>query len=81
MLGQIISADDQTYNDLQKTLTNLRSISDKIASGEGTLGKLVNDSSLYHDARTTLNKVEKAADSLTDSSAVSALGTVAGTLF
>ncbi len=81
LLGQIISADDQTYNDLRKTLANLRSISDKIESGEGTLGKLVNNSDLYHDARTTLNKVEKAADSLTDSSAVSALGTVAGTLF
>jgi phospholipid/cholesterol/gamma-HCH transport system substrate-binding protein len=81
LLGQVLSDDDQTYRDLQKTLANLRSISDKIESGEGTLGKLVNDPSLYHDAKTTLNKVEKAADGLTDSGAISALGTVVGTLF
>jgi phospholipid/cholesterol/gamma-HCH transport system substrate-binding protein len=81
LLGKILNEDDQTYDDLQKTLANLRSISDKIESGEGSLGKLINDPSLFHDAKTTLNKVEKAADGLSDSSAVSALGTVVGTLF
>ena len=81
LVGKILNDDDQTYNDLQQTLANLRSISDKIESGQGSLGKLINDPSLYHDAKTTLNKVEKAADGLGDSSAVSALGTVVGTLF
>jgi phospholipid/cholesterol/gamma-HCH transport system substrate-binding protein len=81
LLGKLINEDDKTYADLQQTLENLRSISDKINSGEGTFGKLVNDSDLYYDAKTTLNKVEKAADGLSDSSAVSALGTVVGTLF
>lgn len=79
-LGKMLN-DDQVYDDLQKSLANLRSISDKIEAGEGTLGKLVNDPDLYHDAKTTINKIEKAADGLNDSGAVSALGTVAGTLF
>ena len=73
--------EDKAYDDLQQTLANLRSITDKIESGQGTIGKLVNDPDLYHDAKTTINKIEKAADGLNDSGAVSALGTVAGTLF
>ena len=80
LLGKILT-EDQAYDDLQRTLANLRSITDKIESGQGTIGKLVNDPDLYHDAKTTLNKLEKAADGLNDSGAVSALGTVAGTLF
>lgn len=80
LLGKMLT-DDQAYVDLQQTLANLKSITDKIETGQGTLGKLVNDPDLYHDAKTTINKIEKAADGLNDSGAVSALGTVAGTLF
>ncbi len=80
LLGKMLT-EDQAFTDLQQTLANLRSITDKIESGEGTLGKLINDPDLYHDAKTTINKIEKAADGLNDSGAVSALGTVAGTLF
>lgn len=80
LLGKMLT-EDETYADLQKTMANLRSITDKIESGQGTIGKLVNDPDLYHDAKTTINKIEKAADGLNDSGAVSALGTVAGTLF
>ena len=80
LFGKMLT-DDQAYDDLQKTLTNLRNITDKIESGQGTIGKLINDPDLYHDAKTTINKIEKAADGLNDSGAVSALGTVAGTLF
>ncbi len=62
-------------------MTSARSIAEKIDKGEGTLGKIVNDDSLYRDARTTLNKVEKAAEGISDSGPISALGTVVGTMF
>jgi len=42
--------DDQVGTDMKAALAHLRSILEKIDRGEGTLGKLVNDSSLYDNA-------------------------------
>ena len=49
--------------------------------GKRTIGKLINDTDIYRDTKTTLNKLEKAADGITDAGAISTLGTVTGTLF
>jgi phospholipid/cholesterol/gamma-HCH transport system substrate-binding protein len=45
------------------------------------LGRLVNEDDLYRDAKTTLHKVEKAVDGISDTGPLSALGVVLGTLF
>lgn len=79
-LGRLLTEDD-LYEDFRASMENIRSITEKIDQGEGTIGKLVNDSDMYHDAKTTLNKLEKAADGINDSGAISALGTITGTLF
>ncbi len=79
-LGKLLTEDDM-YENFKVAMANIRSITDKINNGDGTIGKLVNDSDLYHDAKTTLNKLEKAADGINDSGAISALGTISGTLF
>jgi len=42
---------------IEEALTNFQAISRKINDGEGTLGKLVNDPTLYDDAKRTLNQV------------------------
>jgi len=50
MLGQLLSCDEDGKafgNDLRRLVGNLAEISDKVNSGEGTLGALVNDRSLY----------------------------------
>ncbi|NIQ12751.1 MAG: MCE family protein, partial [Gammaproteobacteria bacterium] len=49
--------------------------------GQGTLGRLVNEDDLYRDAKTTLHKVEKSVDGISDTGPLSALGVVLGTLF
>ena len=42
--------EDQIYNDLKTTTANLKDISNRLAAGEGTLGKLLaKDDQLYHD--------------------------------
>ncbi|PLX79125.1 MAG: MCE family protein [Desulfuromonas sp.] len=79
-LGKLLT-EDKLYDDFKAAMEHIRSITAKIDGGEGTIGKLVNDSDLYFDAKTTLNKVEKAADGINDSGAISALGTISGTLF
>jgi len=50
--------ESQRY-ELQDTIANINSITDKVDSGQGTLGKLVND-------ETTVNKLNSAVDNLND---------------
>jgi phospholipid/cholesterol/gamma-HCH transport system substrate-binding protein len=59
----------------------MRAFSDKLNSGEGTLGKLVADDSLYLELRGMLNKADQALDSLGDSGPITAAGAVSGALF
>ena len=42
---------------LKETMENARDISAKINQGEGTLGKLVNDPSLYNDVKRAVNQI------------------------
>ncbi len=42
---------------LRATLDNAREISAKINEGQGTLGKLINDPSLYNDVRRAVNQI------------------------
>jgi phospholipid/cholesterol/gamma-HCH transport system substrate-binding protein len=79
-LGLFVN-DPELYEETRATVARVNSIVAKIDEGQGTLGRLVNDDDLYRDVKTTLHKVEKAADGLGDSGAISALGTVIGTLF
>lgn len=79
-LGQLLN-DDTFYTDLREAAARINSIAGKIDSGQGTLGRLINEDALYRDAETTLQKVEKAVDGLSDTGPVSALGVVLGTLF
>ena len=58
-----------------------RTVSDKLAKGEGTLGKLLNDDSLYTGAQSTLKKAERALDGMGDSGPITAVGVVANALF
>ena len=41
----------RTATNLRSTVQNIRDVSDKIASGKGTLGRLINDDSLYQSAQ------------------------------
>ena len=73
--------DEKTATDLKNTVANLRSVSDKLAKGEGTLGKLINDDSMFRDVQVVLKKADGAIDSLGDSGPITAVGVVAKSLF
>src|SRR5690606_19328507 len=42
---------------LEETMTNINAISQKINTGQGTLGMMVNDPSLYEDTKKAVNQV------------------------
>lgn len=49
---------------LQTSADNLNKITDKIASGQGTIGKLVNDDKAYNDLTSTLDSIKGGVESL-----------------
>jgi len=53
--------DEQAGKDLKAAIHHLRSILEKIDNGEGTMGKLVNDASLYDNADQVFRGAKKSA--------------------
>jgi phospholipid/cholesterol/gamma-HCH transport system substrate-binding protein len=78
-LGRLVT-DPALYNATTASMTNLNQILQKINQGQGTVGKLVNDQEFYKNAKLTLQKVDKAADSLEDQGPLTVIGIVANNL-
>jgi phospholipid/cholesterol/gamma-HCH transport system substrate-binding protein len=79
-LGLLLK-DDKLYTETSTAMTNLREIMQKINRGQGSVGRLVNDESLFKNAKLTLQKLDKATESLEDQGPLSVLGMAVGTLF
>jgi len=79
-LGKLVT-DETLYNATTSSMTNLNEILIKINQGQGTIGKLVNDQEFYKNAKLSLQKLDKAADSLEDTGPLSVVGMIAGQLF
>ncbi len=79
-LGKLLT-DDTLYQATTASMTNLNQIMFKINQGNGTIGKLVNDQEFYKNAKLSLQKLDKAADSLEDTGPLSVIGTMVGHLF
>jgi len=73
--------DPKAAADIRASIADIRSVSDKLAKGEGTLGKLLNDDGLYNSAQTAIKKADRALDGLNDSGPITAVGIVANALF
>jgi phospholipid/cholesterol/gamma-HCH transport system substrate-binding protein len=56
----------QLTSSVQRSVDNLNTITDKIASGEGTIGKLVNSDQAHDELLNALGSVEKGVTTLSD---------------
>ena len=79
-LGLLVK-DEALYRDTATAMSNLREIMQKINGGQGSIGKLVNEENFLSTLKLTLQKVEKATDSLEDQGALSVIGLAVGKLF
>jgi phospholipid/cholesterol/gamma-HCH transport system substrate-binding protein len=79
-VGKLVT-DEALYNQTTAAMTNLREILQKINEGQGTVGKIVNDQEMYRNAKLTLQKLDKATESLEDQGPLSVLGTMVQYLF
>jgi len=73
--------DDTLYMETTGSMTNLHLILLKINNGQGTIGQLINDDSMLKNAKVSLQKIDKATESLEDTGPLSVLGTMVSTLF
>jgi len=73
--------DQKAGDDLKASIANLRDVTDKIARGEGTLGRLLSDDTLLRDAQAIMKKADRALDGVEDTGPISAVGAVANGLF
>jgi hypothetical protein len=69
------------YREAAASMTNLHEILSKINQGKGSVGQLINDDSLVKNAKLSLQKLDKATESLEDTGPLSILGTMASSLF
>jgi phospholipid/cholesterol/gamma-HCH transport system substrate-binding protein len=79
-LGKL-TKDEALYRETTAAMTNLREILQKINQGNGTVGKLVNDDSFYRNVKLSLQKLDKATESLEDQGPLTVLGMAVGKLF
>ncbi len=64
ILGPITGLIRDTRASLSQTITNFAGISDQIRSGQGTVGRLIYDDSLYRTALTTVSNLQSTSDEI-----------------
>ena len=79
-IGRLM-VDDSLFRETTNMLTNLRQVAEKINRGDGTVGKLINDDAFLRNLKLTLQKVEKATETLEDAGPLQVIGTAAGSIF
>ncbi|MDB6056135.1 MAG: Mammalian cell entry related domain protein [Verrucomicrobiales bacterium] len=79
-IGKLVK-DESLYNETTAAMTNVRQIFEKINQGKGSVGQLINDDSFLKNAKMSLQKLDKATESLEDTGPLSVLGTAVNSLF
>lgn len=79
-LGKLLS-DDALYSETTESMTNLKEILQKMNRGQGSVGKLINEDDFYNNAKLTLQKLDKATESLEDQGPITVLGTLFSTFY
>jgi phospholipid/cholesterol/gamma-HCH transport system substrate-binding protein len=79
-IGRLL-VDDSLFRETTNMMTNLREVAEKLNRGNGTVGQLINDDAFLRNLKLTLQKVEKATETLEDAGPLQVIGTAAGSIF
>lgn len=79
-LGTLVY-DEEAGNNIKLVTKNFREVSEKLNSPNSTFGQLISSDSLLRDAQSTMRKVDRAVDGMSDSGPITAVGVVAKGLF
>ncbi len=64
------------YTDLSLTLSNFRTMSDHLAAGQGSLGKLLADEALYDEVLSLVSEGRAAIDDLRETSPITTFSSI-----
>ena len=73
-LGRIVNDDGELYDKLLNAVENTKEISGQIRKGDGTVGKLVMDESLYDEIRGTVIELRNAIEDFREQAPISTFG-------
>lgn len=73
-------SDNTLYYDLAAAADNLKMVSEQIAAGNGTLGRLIADDELYRSLTEAARSANKAAKGIEEQTPITVMGTVLGTV-
>lgn len=79
-VGMLLT-DRKLYDEVTEAASNLREVLQKVNRGQGSVGKLVNDDALINNAKLTLQKLDKATESLEDQGPLTVIGILVNPLF
>ena len=63
-LGRLLAKDDALWGDLTNTVANIRATSEKLKSGEGLLGRIMDDKELADNASKLMENLKAVSDKL-----------------
>ncbi len=74
----LLLSDPTLYYNLVEISENFKTVSDNLASGKGTLGRILNDDELYTNLNEAVRNVNQAAQGLNEQVPITVMGTVMG---
>jgi phospholipid/cholesterol/gamma-HCH transport system substrate-binding protein len=74
----LLLSDPTLYYNLVEISENFKTVSDNLASGKGTLGRILNDDELYTNLNEAVRNVNQAAQGLNEQVPITVMGTIMG---
>lgn len=70
-VSEILEGLKVTIPEIQASMTNIKKITDKISTGEGTIGKLIMDEELYNETKDAIKGINKAMEDQREQTVIS----------
>ncbi|MGA0369674.1 MAG: MlaD family protein, partial [Kiritimatiellia bacterium] len=75
-IGKLLSSDDQVYQDLQEAMAALKDVSIALSEQNGTVGKLINDETLYLKVESLVDEARATIDDFRETSPITTFSSI-----
>lgn len=75
-IGRLLSSDDSVYEDLQEAMAALKQVSVAMSEQNGTVGKLINDQTLYIKVESLIDEARATIDDFRETSPITTFSSV-----
>ena len=75
-IGKLLSSDDEMYQDLQEAVAALKEVSVALSEQNGTVGKLINDETLYIKVESLVDEARATIDDFRETSPITTFSSI-----